>query len=83
SWLSQEVRAGRIRWVLDGQGVAGLHAGLPGDNRTGATTALSAVASACTRVTFSTSKSSSTESLYDCRGRAAELMSAAARQSSS
>ncbi|HEX7609233.1 MAG TPA: glycosyltransferase family 39 protein, partial [Solirubrobacteraceae bacterium] len=73
SWLSQEVRAGRIRWVLDGQGVAGLRAGLPGDNRTGATTALAAVASACTRVTLATSKSSTTEALYDCRGRAAEL----------
>jgi 4-amino-4-deoxy-L-arabinose transferase-like glycosyltransferase len=83
SWLAQEVRAGRIRWVLDGQGVGGLARSLPGDNRTGATTALAAVASACTRVTLATSKSSTTEALYDCRGRAAELASPAARESSS
>jgi hypothetical protein len=83
SWLAQEVRAGRIRWVLDGQGVGGLTRSLPGEHRTGATTALAAVASACTRVTLATSKSGTTEALYDCRGRAAELASPAARESSS
>jgi len=83
SWLAQEVRAGRIRWVLDGQGVGGFARGLPGEHRTGATTALAAVASACTRVTLATSKSSTTETLYDCRGRAAELAGPAARESSS
>jgi hypothetical protein len=83
SWLAQAVRARRIRWVLDGQGAGGFARGLPGDNRAGARTALAAVASACTRVTLATSKSSTMEALYDCRGHAAELVSPAARQSSS
>jgi 4-amino-4-deoxy-L-arabinose transferase-like glycosyltransferase len=88
AWLAQEVSAGRIRWVLDGQSAGGARRGLPGDTRTGATTVLAAVASACTRVTLTTVKSGtgatgSGEALYDCRGRAAELVGAAARQSSS
>jgi 4-amino-4-deoxy-L-arabinose transferase-like glycosyltransferase len=83
AWLAGEVRAGRIRWVLDGQGAAGSSRSLPGDARTGATTALAAVAAACQRVTLSTSKTASAETLYDCQGRAAALASPVARQSSS
>jgi 4-amino-4-deoxy-L-arabinose transferase-like glycosyltransferase len=87
AWLAQEVRAGRIRWVLDGQGAGGFARGLPGEDRTGATTALAAVTSACTRVTLAAASSTrgtgSGEALYDCRGRAAELAGSAARESSS
>ena len=83
AWLAGEMSAGKIRWVLDGQGTAGSSRSLPGDTRTGATTALAAVASACQRVTLPTSKSSSTETLYDCQGRAAALAGPVARQSSS
>jgi 4-amino-4-deoxy-L-arabinose transferase-like glycosyltransferase len=82
SWLAQEVSAGKIRWVL---GSAPGQAGgptLPGDNRTGAKMAVAAVAQACTPVTLSSSSASSTtagsasggETLYDCQGRAAQLL---------
>jgi 4-amino-4-deoxy-L-arabinose transferase-like glycosyltransferase len=84
SWLAGEVRAGKIRWVLDEQGSAGTAQGLPGDTRTGAKTAMEAVAKACVAVTLpsgsgsssSSSSASSTSSeatLYDCQGRASAL----------
>jgi hypothetical protein len=58
SWLAQEVRSGKIRWVLDEQGSSGF-GGLPGDTRTGAKTAMAAVAKACEAVTVSSSSSAS------------------------
>ncbi len=74
-WLAEEVSSGRIRWVLAEEGAGGRFGGRfggpPGDTRTGARTAMAAVASACTRV--QTSSSSTAGALYDCRGSAAEL----------
>jgi 4-amino-4-deoxy-L-arabinose transferase-like glycosyltransferase len=85
SWLAGEVRAGKIRWVLDEPGSTGTARGLPGDTRTGAKTAMKAVAKACVAVTLATgsgsssgaaSTSSSAATLYDCQGRASALASA-------
>jgi 4-amino-4-deoxy-L-arabinose transferase-like glycosyltransferase len=88
SWLSQEVRAGKIRWVVgeaSAQG-GGFGGRLPGDTRTGSRTAMSAVETACRKLTLTstTSKagaslggaSSSTSTLYDCQGRSAQLAKA-------
>jgi hypothetical protein len=74
SWLAQEVRAGKIRWVLDeesatGSGGAGAlnraggfgGAGMPGDTRVGARKAMAAVAKACEAVTLSSEDGSSSE----------------------
>jgi 4-amino-4-deoxy-L-arabinose transferase-like glycosyltransferase len=92
SWLSQEVRTGKIRWVVD-EGSSAFGGGLPGDTRTGARTAMAAVAQACERVTLSTSAgtgssasaagSTGSGGLYDCQGRAAALASVSARESDS
>jgi 4-amino-4-deoxy-L-arabinose transferase-like glycosyltransferase len=87
SWLAQEVKAGKVRWVLaeaQGGGSVGGRGGLPGDTRAGAKVAVAAVEKACQRVTLtstgsgtSTSKASGasagTDTLYDCQGRAAQL----------
>ncbi len=86
SWLAGEVRAGKIRWVLDEQGSTATARGLPGDTRTGAKTAMKAVAKACVAVTLPSgsgsssssslaSSSSSAATLYDCQGRASALSS--------
>ncbi|HTA33147.1 MAG TPA: glycosyltransferase family 39 protein [Solirubrobacteraceae bacterium] len=87
SWLASEVRAGKIRWVLDEQGSTGTARGLPGDTRTGAKTAMKAVAKACVAVTLPSSgsgsgsasgaanASSAAATLYDCQGRASALAS--------
>jgi hypothetical protein len=75
SWLAEQVRAGKIRWVLtDGQGGA-----LRNDGRTGSTTAMTAVAQTCTSVGTSSGAGSttSTSGLYDCAGTADALASAA------
>jgi hypothetical protein len=84
AWLAQEVAAGKIRWVVGEQGTGtGNFARLPGDTRTGSKQALAAVASVCTRIGLpSASGSSSTGTLYDCRGHAAGLASAGTRESS-
>ena len=80
SWLAQEVRTGKIRWVLDEQqGSGGAARGLPGDTRTGSKTAMAVVAKACQAVTLS----SSSTTLYDCQGRAQALASAGTQQSRS
>jgi 4-amino-4-deoxy-L-arabinose transferase-like glycosyltransferase len=86
SWLAQEVRSGKIRWVLaEETGGFGGRGGLPGDNRVGAKKAISAVEQACRKVTVSSSAAASgTEgggesvatsaaTLYDCRGDAGAL----------
>jgi 4-amino-4-deoxy-L-arabinose transferase-like glycosyltransferase len=89
-WLAQEVGEGKVRWVIGEQSVGGtgfVGGGLPGDTRTGAKTAMAAVAKACTLVTLPSSTgvssttvagaaSASTSTLYDCQGRAAELATA-------
>jgi 4-amino-4-deoxy-L-arabinose transferase-like glycosyltransferase len=61
SWLAQEVRAGKISWMLDEQEGAGGGGGgrLPGDTRTGAKLAMAAVARACVVVKLASSASSS------------------------
>ena len=89
SWLAQEVRAGKIRWVLAEEAGGQGGPGLPGDTRVGAKTAMAAVAKACERVTLSsaTAGASGTSetagggtgaeaTLYDCRGRSAALAGA-------
>jgi len=85
SWLAQEVRAGRIRWVLDDQGGQGAGPRLPGDTRTGSRTALDAVAAACQKVSIAASAASTAKSaeasrsntLYDCQGRTQQLLALA------
>ncbi len=89
SWLAQEVRSGKIRWVLDEPQSGGSGGGrLPGDTRMGSRTAMAAVAKACEAVTLPSSGSgtaggsgaSSTaggsSTLYDCQGRAQALAGA-------
>ena len=84
SWLANAIGSGRLRWVLAEGRTAG--AGLPGDTRVGARTALAAVAKVCTRVTVATTTSASAtangaasatagsaSALYDCQGKAAAL----------
>jgi 4-amino-4-deoxy-L-arabinose transferase-like glycosyltransferase len=65
SWLADEVAAGKIRWVLGGEDSGG---GLPGDTRKGSSVAIAAAAKVCRKVTMSTS------TLYDCQGRASQLL---------
>jgi hypothetical protein len=86
AWLAQEVRAGKVRWVLaDGSSQGGPR--LPGDTRTGAAAALSAVAKACRAVSLPSSASSeqgkasgantsASGTLYDCQGSAQSILSA-------
>jgi 4-amino-4-deoxy-L-arabinose transferase-like glycosyltransferase len=69
SWLAGEVSSGRVRWVL-AAGQSGAGAGrLPGDTRKGSSVAIAAAEKACRKVTVSTS------TLYDCQGRAVQLLS--------
>jgi 4-amino-4-deoxy-L-arabinose transferase-like glycosyltransferase len=81
AWLAQEVRSGKIRWVL-GEGTGGAVGGprLAGDTRAGSKEAMSAVAKACRAVTLSGSTAGSSVSgrvgaitVYDCHGRAQQL----------
>jgi hypothetical protein len=83
-WLAQEVRDGKIRWVLaEAQGVRVRGGGgLPGDTRAGAKAAIAAVEKSCRRVTLTGTSASTTEAsggtagagaLYDCQGRAGRL----------
>jgi 4-amino-4-deoxy-L-arabinose transferase-like glycosyltransferase len=71
SWLAQEVKAGKIRWVLaEEQGGGGSGGGgpgggggrgLPGDTRVGAKVAIAAVEKACQHVTLTGTGTSTTE----------------------
>ncbi|HTA12370.1 MAG TPA: glycosyltransferase family 39 protein [Solirubrobacteraceae bacterium] len=88
SWLAQQVRAGKIAWVLDdeGTGAGASHAGGPaGETRVGAREAMAAAAKVCKAVTVSSGSSASGESakLYDCSGDATALASAGTQQSRS
>ena len=88
SWLAQEVRAGKIRWVLaESGGSAGAGQGRPGDNRAGSRAAMAAAARACVRVTLPAAATGAGSSsgaagggaasiLYDCQGRATEIAAA-------
>jgi len=73
AWLAAEVRSGHLRWVLADSG-AGVR--LPGDTRTGSQSAINDVETACRAVTVTTSSGTSVK-LYDCRGRATAILSAA------
>jgi 4-amino-4-deoxy-L-arabinose transferase-like glycosyltransferase len=87
AWLAQEVRSGKIRWVLDEEGSGSsttARAGLPGDSRKGSKAAISAAAAECRAVTVSSSAGSeSSAKLYDCQGRAGDLLRAGAQESQS
>jgi 4-amino-4-deoxy-L-arabinose transferase-like glycosyltransferase len=90
SWLAQEMRDGKIRWVLVEQGGAsGGGPRLAGDSRQGSKAAMAAVAKVCTAVSISTSATTATSGagsssaeakLYDCQGHAAALLAAGARE---
>jgi hypothetical protein len=54
AWLAQRVRSGAIRWVLGEQTATQSFRGLPGDTRAGSIAAITAVAKAYKKVTFST-----------------------------
>jgi 4-amino-4-deoxy-L-arabinose transferase-like glycosyltransferase len=79
SWLAQEVREGKISWVLDEEtaGSTSFGPSARGDGRAGSKVAIAAAAKACLRVTLPSesagSQSSASAVLYDCRGRSAEL----------
>jgi 4-amino-4-deoxy-L-arabinose transferase-like glycosyltransferase len=81
SWFAQEVGNGNIRWVLTGGQMGG---GMGGDGRAGSNAVMTAVQSVCTAIPSSayegitTSGSTSSSGLYDCRGKAGALADAAA-----
>jgi hypothetical protein len=67
SWLADQVRAGKIRWVLpDGSGGGGLR----NDGRTGSTTAMAAVTATCKQV------DAGGVTVYDCQGLADAIAAA-------
>jgi 4-amino-4-deoxy-L-arabinose transferase-like glycosyltransferase len=72
TWLAQEVRSAKIRWVLaDSSGFGGGFGGISG-GRVGSRHAMEWVASACRRAT-----TVGGSVLYDCSGRAAQILQAA------
>jgi hypothetical protein len=78
SWLASEVRSGHLRWVIVDQQTGGL----PGDNRAGSRVAMDAVAKACRAIKLSgtstgSGSTSTTQTIYDCAGRAAAILRAA------
>jgi 4-amino-4-deoxy-L-arabinose transferase-like glycosyltransferase len=88
SWVAQEVRAGRIRWLL---GEEATQAGprLPDDTRAGSRAAIAAAARTCrahtlpattatASGTLAAATSGATITLYDCQGRAGALLRAGA-----
>ncbi len=76
SWLANEVRTGKIRWVLDEEGSSsslfggGAGRAPGGETRVGAKKVMAVVSKACSRVEPTSSGSSAGGSLYDCRGDA-------------
>jgi hypothetical protein len=95
AWLAQEVRDGKIRWVLDEQS-AGFGGNTLGETRVGSKPAIAAVAKACQAATLSTSTNTtattgatgtstaaSSGTLYDCQDDAAALAALGAQQSHS
>ena len=88
SWLAQEVRSGKIRWVLDDEAsgfraAAGAGRGVGRDGRAGSKAAISAAAKACLRASLPVESGGSARAggqssgsgtvLYDCSGRSAAL----------
>ncbi|HTD07628.1 MAG TPA: glycosyltransferase family 39 protein [Solirubrobacteraceae bacterium] len=99
SWLAQEVREGKIRWVLAEQS-GGFGGNTPGETRVGSKPAMAAAVKACQAVTLSTRASTGTGTfgaasatststaasagkLYDCQGDAAALAALGTQQSHS
>jgi 4-amino-4-deoxy-L-arabinose transferase-like glycosyltransferase len=79
AWLAQEVRSGKIRWVLAGStgvggGFGGGFGGISG-GRVGSRHAMEWVSAACRRATTADGSV-----LYDCSGRAAQILHAAGKQ---
>jgi 4-amino-4-deoxy-L-arabinose transferase-like glycosyltransferase len=74
SWLAAEIRTGKIRWVLDDSsgGGAGFGGGISG-GRVGSRHAMTWVTEACRKATTVDGAV-----LYDCSGRAARILTAAA-----
>jgi hypothetical protein len=77
SWLAQEVRSGKIRWILAETGVG--RRAIPGDRRLGSRPVMSAVTRACRAASSVSGAASRTgpgapsSTLYDCQGRAVAL----------
>ncbi len=74
SWLAAEIRTGKIRWVLDDSsgGGGGFGGGISG-GRVGSRDAMTWVTEACRKATTVDGAV-----LYDCSGRAAQILTAAA-----
>jgi hypothetical protein len=74
TWLAQELRSGRLRWIItdNTQG-----ASLAGDTRTGSQSALRIVAQTCKAVTLASGGATTT--MYDCQGDSAAILHAAGR----
>ncbi len=78
SWLAQEIRSGKIRWVLDASssGVgAGFGGGISG-GRVGSRDAMDWISEACRKATTIDGSV-----LYDCSGRAARILAVAGKES--
>jgi 4-amino-4-deoxy-L-arabinose transferase-like glycosyltransferase len=75
SWIAMEVSHGRLRWVM----TEGSQTGFGGrsDARQGSASALDVVAKACKAASFTSSGSKVT--MYDCQGRSAAILNAAAK----
>jgi hypothetical protein len=82
AWIAMEISNGHLRWIITSSGIVGPR--IPGDTRQGSRTAMTVVASACRKVTLSSStgnnsspSSSDNSTLYDCQGRASAILAAA------
>jgi hypothetical protein len=73
AWLANEVRLGRVRWVVADQAQGPR---LAGDTRTGSQDAIGIVERTCKAVTV-TSTSEASVTMYDCLARASALLAAA------
>ncbi len=73
AWLAQEVRSGRLRWILT-DNTSGLRSGA--DTRSGSRSALSVAARRCRAVTLP-STAQAQGKMYDCGGRASAILEAA------
>ncbi len=73
AWIAQEVRSGRLRWLVIDDG-GGFQA--PGDTRPGSEASMDAAAKVCKPVEV-TDSGSSQGKMYDCQGRAPAILAAA------
>ncbi len=74
AWLAQEIRAGKIRWVLDDESGFGGGFGGISDGRVGSRDAMQWVGEACRRAT-----TTGGSVLYDCSGRASRILQVAGK----